>query len=391
MLKKLYYQRYLKVLCAMILLILGIYLYSGYLSVNTWHHFANSYQQNDSTLRADFDAHPDQFTYWDEQQERDRPYRNFQKFQKANLSVYQSSLGATPSASEYNANYLYYTNTSTGITELCLLIVPLAGFLLFFIDHKTGFTRWLFSLAVTRSQIFWQKIIYLAGPFLASVLLGQLLYALILFMGIPQPYMNATLTQLIVSALSNFILLVTYFSAGALIGSLVGNLVLGPLTLIVFCYLTFALPTAITTTLDLFNNSVLRQTSTTFFIETIGKTGGHWYSNLLFICLSGLLLCLASHAFKKISFDYDGEYLLNPSTRFPIWLVMSSYSTFILLNALIRPWQLYLYQTAENPVSLSYALGATILTTLIITLICGSLVFSTPLKRIWLQYRKKRQ
>lgn len=148
------------------------------------------------------------------------PYKSYKDYRDTTLVFYNSfsiyelrpDIKTIMKAENYSNKIPYSPSFGRFYLGTALLfIVPLAGFLLFFIDQKTGFNQFLFSLGVSRKDLFKKKLLYVALPFLLSILVGQSLYALLIHTLIPAPYMNATLGQLFTSVISNFCLLFILF------------------------------------------------------------------------------------------------------------------------------------------------------------------------------------
>jgi hypothetical protein len=316
------------------------------------------------------------------------PYKSYKEYRDATLLFYNVYSGysdfsiKTMSKAENYSNRIPYSS-SVGhfyIGLSLLLIVPLLGFLLFFIDQKTGFNQFLFSLPLSRKDLFKSKIIYVAIPFLLSILVGQSLYACLIHTLIPAPYMNATLGQLFISVLSNFCLLLIMFCSSAFIGAMVGNIIFGPLTWIVYWCLMNLLPKAVYSLGNIIytaNTINHKSFSETLFVFSVGKMGGHWWINLIFIISSILLLFWCYKHYQTLSLENDTNYLLYKKARWPIWMIMTVFTSFILNMTFFNSWMFFLSKRIyeQTDISIVKPVLTTISVTLIVACICGIIVF----------------
>ncbi|MEO1770991.1 ABC transporter permease [Candidatus Enterococcus ferrettii] len=387
MIKAIYFERYKKPLIAFCLLILGICLLNAKFQSDSWHQIA-SYFQEDEIGRESFEKDKKDYMYWDDASQENKSYKNYQEYTDVNLSVYQTLFAASnpeliPEAKEYNQKETY-TTTNSDYSLVLLLLVPLAGFLLFFIDAKTGFNQFLFSLPVTKKELFTKKLFYIGGPILFIVLIGQALYATLFHSLIPATYMNATLGQMFVSVINYFFLVVLMFSASAFVGSMVGNLIFGPLTWFVFWIFMLFVPSSIYATLEISGFKEKNATSIlhNLFITSIGKTGGHWWMSLIFVLLSAILLFWAYKKYQSISLENDGQYLLNKESRWPVWALMTSFSSLILGTYFFRPWYIYYMNlSVKGSPSIWEPISESLLILFFVAAICYVLVFFSAIKK----------
>ncbi|MGM0213232.1 ABC transporter permease [Enterococcus sp. AZ109] len=387
MLKAIYLERYQKPLIALCLVIIGICLLNAKSQSDFWHSMHSSYTE-DEVIRQNYEDFPENYTYWDDASQSEKPYRSFQDYVDSNLYFYQPSLTYNSpkgivSAAEYQQNEVYQVNSSD-YSLLLLFLIPAAGFLLFFIDAKTGFNHFLFSLPVTRKKLFSKKLLYIGTPILLSVLIGQSLYALLIHSLIPAPYMNATLGQLFTSVFNYFFMLVLMFTASAFVGSMTGNLVFGPLTWGVFWLFMLGVPNtvySILETLDLRAN-VLPNYKHNLFLGTVGKSGGYWWMSLLFGLLSALFLFWGYRKYQTISLENDGQYLLNKESRWPIWILMTSFCSVVLGTIIFSPWYTYYMNiSVDSPTSMWQPIWESLLIIGIVGLISFVLIFFSDIKR----------
>ena len=396
MLKTIYLKRYGKALIAFALIIFGIYFLNAFSAVSNWH-CQNNYLHSQE-FKAEYENHSEAFTYWNSEKNQDTPYASRQDYIADQLYFYRDSYQAQQNSNKEHQNYnpktVYYGMTGQGYALLSLLLVGLAGFLIFFIDEKTAFNRFLFALPQKRSQLFTQKLIYVALPILGSLLFSQLFYICYLKLGIPAPYLNVTWGQLLHSVITSFTLNVLLFTCSMFIGSMVGNLILGPLTWVGFVFFASFLPPAWNSFLNLFN----RQNADPFsfnpenlFIYTLGKTGGYWWMIPIFLVLIFLFLGWTARKYRTLSLENDGDYLLHQDSRWPIWGLMWVFTSFIIINAFTNTWQLYfILKDSQEAVSFTQTILSTFITITIIGILLFVLVFFSVIKTKWEIYRAKK-
>ena len=384
MIRSIYFERYKKVLIAVCLLVIGICTFTAILQNNQWKSV-----YNDPELKTQYDAIPDEHNYYDEKQMNSVPYKSYKDFRDATLFFYGSfSLEdsgpnlKTMAKVENYSNKIPYSPKFGGIfIRIALLfVVPLAGFLLFFIDQKTGFNQFLFSLGISRKELFKKKITYVALPFLLSILIGQSLYALLIHSLIPAYYMNATLGQLFTSVISNFCLLFFMFSSSAFIGSMVGNSLFGSLTWAVYWWLMIIFPASLYRFGNILHTAKLipkNQFPETLFVYFVGKMGGFWWVNLLFVFLGLLIAFWAYKKYQTLSLENDNAYLLHKESRWPIWTIMTLFTSFILNTYFFDSWSYFLQKRLyeHSADSISGPIFSNILITLVVGCICLLIVF----------------
>lgn len=400
MLTTIYQKRYGKILIGFMLLIIGCYALDGYNNVTSWHR-TNDYYQSEKT-KSDYIKNMEEYTYWDDKEQKDIPFPSYEEYIAQQLYVYRSVndsgevLSDQEKSHDYNNNEIYSRILSGGFSRFVILFVALAGFLLFFVDEKTAFNRFLFSLPVSRKELFLKKMTHVALPLLASVICGQLLYTFIFYFGIPQPYMNVDLTRLLLSVANNFSLIVLAFSSSIFIGSMVGNLIFGPLTWLVFIGYTTLIPQTIDHYRYLINlargndHDILSNLSEQLFAYEIGKNSGSWYMGVLMILLSVLFLLWTYRNFRKLSLEHDGDYLLHAHSRFPVFLFMTLF-VFFIQNTFFSSWSAYFYSLLEKEeMSIFSPLIHSLLGLLIVAGICFTIVYFSSIKT-WFRLRKERK
>lgn len=383
MIRSIFVERYKKVLIAACLLLIGVGVFNAVIQNNQWRSL-----YHDPNSRERFEKYRDEFTYWDEEKEESVPYTSYQEYRDSQLLFYTSYLPYSKSlrASDYSSGTSYQSHFTTYFNSALLLLVPLIGFLLFFIDQKTGFNQFLFSLGASRKELFKKKIIYLAIPVLLSILVGQSLYALLIHSLIPAPYMNATLGQLFTSVISNFSLLFFLFCSSAFIGSMVGNIFFGPLTLAVFLLLRSWLPNSIYSLVDnikLARGTINKPFSRTLFVDFVGKMGGSIWANVILVLFGLFLMFWAYKKYQSLSLENDNAYILHKESRWSIWWLMTLFTSFILNLNVFDPWSNFLIRKIFEHVNESIIgpILVNVSVTLTVGCICAIVVFFSEITR----------
>ncbi|BCA86135.1 hypothetical protein EsVE80_16580 [Enterococcus saigonensis] len=396
MLKRIYLKRYGKTLIAFAILIFGLYFLNAHGTVSSWHAQNKYYHSSD--FERSFKEQPESFTYWDDKLEKDMTYTSIKEYISDQLYVYGRAYPdhhiSAQQAQEYNPKTTYFTRFGGDFNILTIFIVSLAGFLIFFVDEKTAFNRFLFGLPQKRKQLFGAKLLYVALPILMIFLLAQLFYITYLKIGIPDPYLNASWSQLIHSIINNFSLTILLFAVSIFIGSMVGNLAFGPLTWVIFSFLASLIPSSVSNFFNLFSFNQPKGypfNLENLFIVRIGKTGGYWWMIPIFLVISLLFIWWTYRKFKNLSLENDGDYLLHHSSRWPVWFLMWGFTSFIALNYFTNPWQTYLVlKDSSKAVSLFSTISSTALVLVILGLVLFVVVFFSSIKNVWQNYRGKR-
>lgn len=139
MIRSIFVERYKKALIAACLLVIGLSVCTALVQNNQWKNL-----YNDPPSRIDFESNRNEYTYYDEGEMDFVPYKSYKEYYDATLLFYNVYSGysdfsiKTMSKAENYSNKIPYSS-SVGqfyIGLSLLLIVPLLGFLLFFIDQK---------------------------------------------------------------------------------------------------------------------------------------------------------------------------------------------------------------------------------------------------------------
>ena len=173
------------------------------------------------------------------------------------------------------------------------------------------------------------------------------------------------------------------FSASAFVGSMVGNLVFGALTWVMFWILMLFAPSSVATVMEIISlrNGTIPTVFRNLFITSVGKNGGYWWMSLLFCLISFLLLFWAYKKYQTISLDNDGRYLLNQESRWPIWIFMTAFCSFILGTAIVSPWySYYMNLSVGEAVSIWEPINGTLIILILTGIISYVLIFFSEIK-----------
>lgn len=401
MIKDIYKKRYGKILLGLMGLVVAFSLWNGYNTVHNWQQNKDFYY-NDKQIRLRFEENPEDYVKYVEGKDQPQPYDSYQEYADDQLYVFTAFDGSqSVKTKEYDPNTLYTNNIySNGFTYLIFLLAGLVGFLIFFVDNKTNFNRFLFSLGQSRKELFLKKMQWLVLPFLTSILVGLLGYALIFYYGIPQPFMNATLGQLLMSTFSCFSFIVLVFTACMFVGALTGNVFFGPLTGIVLGALLFYLPSTVDSLQQLdsarqgLDSPYLSQipVGTTLFLREIGKNGGFLVADLIIWLIALLLIFWMYRKYQTVSLENDNDFLLNPESRWPIWCIMTTFTAFEMIFGMSQSWTTYFWAKSWDDVQVP--LSVPILDTLIwivaCAVVCFVIVFFSSIKRWWRERRQRK-
>ena len=392
MVKEIYMKRYGKALIAMLVLVLGYFCLMSFSAVHNWH-------QNQNWLRSEehkkeFQEYPESYSYSDDKGNIKEVTLTFDESVELASYFFQAGYGnegpherlKKMASGRYDSQDDYYSQylANTGIVMVSLIAI--SGFLLFFVDQKTAFNRFLFSLPVSRRQLFLGKLFYVGLPVLAAFLVGSLLLVVTVKLGIPAPYMNASWGELFISMGTSFMTCLFAFLISCFMGTMVGNLVFGPLTYVVFMWTLIYLPQGFSQVADLI--SMMRH-GIDYSSEDIifgyqqmlpfdiGKNSGNWLLGIIMVFVALLCLVWAYRKYQTLSLEHDGEFLLYPESRWPIWFVMTFYSSFYMLTVFNPVWNTYLYsnllQDSDSEVVWRYPLGSAIRTTILVLVIAATI------------------
>lgn len=384
MIKQIYQQRYGKIIIAGMALILLYFGVSGYGAVRNWHtnhkwmateEFAEDYQANPSEYYTyDNDGNETSHLYTLEEYVEQESYFWFQYLDNtASSSGNIQEFKKMMAPENFDSNTITYGRYGPDMGHVVIGLIALCGFLFFFIDQKTAFNRFLFSLPVSRKQLFIGKLTYLGLPLLGAFLVGSLLYVVILQGGIPQPYMNASWGQLLASVFSSLCTCVFAFGISVFAGTMLGNIVFGPLCYLLLMFSGAQLPTVvsnITILIDMIRGNHLNQefmndfSSARIYTWEISKTSSYWQASVGMVLISSLLIYWAYRKYQVLSLENDGEFVLFPESRWPVWGLMVVYILVMLTFGLTNVWYSYLYANTVPDIDWGYSLKDAVLATI---------------------------
>lgn len=417
MVREIYKKRYGKALLALLILIVGAFLLSGFSAVRSWH--SDQTWLHSSEHKKQFQESPEIYYYVDEKGNDKEETLTFEESVELASYFFQGNYGSDSlreflrnTSSGKNDPATDYYSAHLGSNGIVIIsIIAFSGFLLFFVDQKTAFNRFLFSLPVSRRQLFCGKLLYIGLPLLAAFLGGSLLLVTALKLGIPAPYMNADWSELLNSVGISFMTCLFAFLISCFIGAMVGNLVFGPLIYLVFMWSLLILPQGISQTVDLIEmlkNGVnysadgsLRDFSRIFTFD-VGKSSGSFLMSFIPVLISLLCLFWAYRKYQTLSLEHDGEFLLYPESRWPIWFVMTFYMSYCALTIFNPIWNTYVYSNLMPDVDseimwrypLSHAVGNTLFILLAAAICATLLLFFGQIRRFlsekWEAHLEKR-
>ncbi|MHC5250291.1 hypothetical protein [Enterococcus sp. LJL90] len=389
-------QRYGKFVLIAGLLIVLFYIFSATNFIGNWqsnHEYYFSKDFSEYYLPSDnietiFD---EQGNILSEEPTSLEDYRNQQLyvFEKSNSSSYSDKL--------YEKNYQsggqYYYNAFRPL-ELNGMIFLALGFLLFFVDLKTSFNTFLFSSGISRKKIFMGKLLAVALPILFVFIVATLIQLAIISLNIPDPYFNSELGPLLSSLISTWALAFLNLIMGIFVGILTGNLILGPLTVLVYGTMFLGIP-------ELLNNlqrliygvtEVTPIDFSSYFNFGLAKQTNPVLLPVVLIIVGCLFIFLAVKAFQKVSLENNGHFLLVPKWRLPIFIFMALYANLIVSFLIAPPLLNYQYTVAfyEANASLLPYVVQLLIQLVIVTLICGLLVYSDTLIQRLQERREKK-
>ena len=412
--RTIYFQRYFGYMIALSILILGIYIYPTFNSINAWHEQRNYYHSEE--FIQDFEQNPEWFSksyfvnsdgedevilYDSIEDYRSDTLRIFYKSNNKYLETFRETINDNSTyysryneieevePQEYELGATYYQNFHNDGSFIPILMVAL-GFLLFFVDQKTNFNRLLFSLSEKRRKLFLGKLLYVALPIIGVTVIGILSSILIQYMGIPAPYLNASLLQMVYSGFSQLIFSIFSLTIGIFFGTLLNNLVLAPLALITggyfILYTGYSFYYGINNILTYFFPNIRMLTPTSLTRFDLGKTGTPLSGILFWVVFSLLLLFLAEKIFNKIALENEGDFVTNTNLRRPTFLSLFIGSTIYFGIALFDLYSV-LNMIQFNHLGLVDILRNFLIVTALVFTVSFSLVYHRSIIK-WFQERR---
>lgn len=391
--------RYGKVTLIGAVIILALFLFSSITLVGSWNTEKEYFTSDE--FKTEYQENPRNYTYWGEDGSRDIPYDSAQDYIDDQLMLFRKLDVYVPDV--YEAGYNPDTNYAWNIYGSGSPVIPAVtflfiGFLLFFIDLKTSFNTFLFSSGFSRKQTFFGKFFFVGIPLLAAYTLGNSIKLGWIAANIPNEYINSPMWVLVMSAINCLIFAIFFFAIGSFIGTLVGNLVFGPITLIVFAYMLGATPYALGQAYNTYLGFRPEQTianglsSINFellFRNDFTKFAGNWVVWCFCLITTLILILLTFKGYQKISLENNGQYLLLPKWRVPIVLLMGAFSSLCSL-ALSNPLDSYLFQETMgyHPSLVEYVFRFLVQLVLVFA-ICWLVVYSSKIMQVINRRREK--
>lgn len=327
MLEKIYRQRYGKLLLGVCVVLTLIYLGIGWVAQHSWHEQKDYYESEE--FLKDFRNNPD---YYIKHYNEENPtyYLSAEEYKNTNLLIYNSSVISNNRydviSSKFNISGSKYTFS----------LLFLLGFLSFFIDQKTNFNRFLFSLPFNRRTIFQKKIIFLLTPVSLALTIGILANIFIRYLMIPHEYFQIPVFSLLASGVSHFIVSMVIIAFGVLLGVILGNILWGLISLGIIFMLMSRFYDFLYNLQEFLSFLFLGNGDRLIFSNLWSEwpdgvpvsTGAGIGALVIFL---GLILA-AQEAFNNISLENDDDYLTIPTIRKPVFFVLGISVWFYLVN-----------------------------------------------------------
>lgn len=388
-------ERYGKFVLIGVLLIACYYLFliqgsiSGWYETRSWNH--------SEKFRQEYRENPDAYVdYWDD--EKPVYYTSIEEYIKGNSYLFfkmneQDSL-ATRENKEVEPEVSYGSTFRSEATIIFLAVFFIVGFLLFFVDLKTNFNTFLFSLGVTRTEIFIEKLKTVAIPLFSVLLLCKLAFIASFYLFIPHEFINVHLSTLLLTLINGYIFTFFFFTCGVFIGILTGNLLFGPVIAFAFFSSTLVIKTALVNYILVFESLVGGNLLYNYFNYNqsyldIGKSTISVEGCIALAVVSLVLLFISWRAFHQLSLEKSSQNLLLDGYRLPISILIIVYSCFLVWGIQFV-YSLIIYP--EQPANIPYFVSRALISGGMISLVTVGTIYFTPIKkRIRLWQEKRRQ
>lgn len=217
---------------------------------------------------------------------------------------------------------------------LAPILLLFIGFGLFFIDLKTNFNQFLFSLSFTKKDLFRGKMIYFVLPLAGTLAFSVFTSIMLKYLLIPNIYMNATLPQLLYSGFSHWLFLLLSLMLGILLGTLLGHLFLAPVLVIGVILFISTLFSGYSNLTHWFLQKLaihIPYHILGLFTLLPGKTATPWFLLIGYALLAFGLGYLSERIYQQISLENNGNLITTPKLRFPIAMTVSLLTSSIFL------------------------------------------------------------
>ena len=367
-LRTIFHTRYRAVLLLFIVGFFSIYVGGGVTTVKNWNN-QNIWLHSEDFQKEFKDPINPFYKYYDDEENK-IPYQDIEEYQLERLTLFNNPFYDTSFTSaknrfkpdqSYQRGNNYWDAFDNSFIPLIPLVLFLLSFALFFIDLKTNFNALLFSLPFSKKQLFRGKILYFGIPLMLTSIIGSIIYQVTIYWLIPDIYVNATLGQMLYSGLSHWIFLLFAFLSGSFLGTLLGNLVTGPLLIIAGLISLTQRGMFLSYSVHLFDylglshfTRLLRQifgSFPTIVIGSLGKAGSTYTTLFVFLLLTVILFVIAEKIYENTSLENNGKVLTVPRyrRRFFIILALASSIYFMISSIDIK---FYLDYYGHLPVTL---------------------------------------
>ncbi|EOT41946.1 ABC transporter permease [Enterococcus columbae] len=309
MLYKIFWQRSKWLILLASLIIIGSFSLSAKDLSNQWHQNYDYYHSKE--FNQYFDETPKNFLQGFKKGSTKADYIRY------NLTLHSKNTDyyLQPNSDLDHTDWIGYLSATGSMSIFGRIFFFLfLGFAIFFIDLKTHFNKYLLSLNVKRSTIFRKKVIFYSLIVFISTLMGCIIAQSILCISIPSEYLNVTFLQSIYASICTTLTYFTIYIIGLACGVVLGHMVLGPLSIVlVFYYAAFVSA--------LLPYSLTKYLATLQFIATFYGIHPYLLAFLVIAIVCGL--SIAYYSFSHTSLEENGNYILVPKLRLPIFLLMS--------------------------------------------------------------------
>ncbi|MDA9470394.1 ABC transporter permease [Enterococcus sp. 5H] len=354
--------------------IVGFYVFLGISDVNRWKEMELYYSSDD--FITELKQNPEEIN---------PSYKNLslkerqEKHKKDSLMLFfQTDTFDDQGNMDTSENRPYFTMYFNENPWLLISLISLIGFSLFFVDLKTSFNEFLFSLGVSKRKIYFTKYLLIALPLLFSVLIAKILFIGIVTLGIPSEYVNLNMHQIVMNILALWSPIVFYFSVSTFIGLVTGHMILGPLTLFGFCFSFEFFMTSLTNALYFFTDHTKEVYMGDFFQYIITKNPTPLFPIIFALVVSILLTVSGFFLFPALTLEKKGNYLLFDKLKIPVIIATTIYVPIVMVFS----------QGFSHDESLQSSIVSLLIYAIITALIVSYIVFKKEIDR-WIHQKKQ--
>ncbi|MGM0124913.1 hypothetical protein IGI37_002307 [Enterococcus sp. AZ194] len=391
--KQIIKMRYQKFVIIGMLLLGLFYLVNINSEFRQWKSISEYYHSE--TFQADYEENVEHFVYYPEDGTVAIPYKNINEYIRANTYLYGDANGGQDpnllSNKEIKSDAIYPNTFFMENSWVFMVIFFLLGFLLFFVDLKTNFNTFLFSLGVTRRQIFLEKLKVVAVPLLGTLLLAKLAFIASIYLLIPFELINVQLSTLLLTALNSWLITFLYFTFGLFIGAAVGNLIFALVIVVSFFVSSMYIPSSLTNYLYAINFYKTQDFERNYyryldFSIEIGKSPVNLWVCLAMFLVSLLLVFISWSIFKQTSLEKSNQNLLIDKSRLPITILVIVYSCFIFWGeAFTYALTIVPYKSIDTV----YFISRCLISGVLIAVVTIGVIYMAPLKKRLLRFVRR--